>query len=92
MPKLKAGTVIPTAEEDAAIDAGIAADPDTVELSDADIAKLRPVGRGRPKKANAKRAVKLRLDPEVIDGFRARGPGWQSAMSAALRDALGLHR
>jgi hypothetical protein len=33
MPKLKPGTVIPTAQEDAAIAKGIAADPDTYELN-----------------------------------------------------------
>ena len=32
MPKLKEGTVIPTHEEDAVINSGIAADPDTFEL------------------------------------------------------------
>ena len=37
MPRLKTGTIVPTPEEDAAIDAGIAADPGTVELIDADM-------------------------------------------------------
>jgi hypothetical protein len=43
MPKLKVGTIIPTPEEDAAIAAGIAADPDTHELSSQEIAQLRPL-------------------------------------------------
>jgi uncharacterized protein (DUF4415 family) len=93
MPPLKPGHISPTAEEDAAIDAGIAADPDTFELSDADAAKLRPapaLRRGRPKLENPKRAVKLRLDPDVIEGFRALGSGWQSRINEALRDALHL--
>ncbi|MDP1653227.1 MAG: BrnA antitoxin family protein [Rhodocyclaceae bacterium] len=34
MPKLKPGTIIPTPEEDAAINAGIAADPGSRELDD----------------------------------------------------------
>jgi uncharacterized protein (DUF4415 family) len=34
MPKLKPGTIIPTAEQDQAIATGIAADPDSRELTD----------------------------------------------------------
>ncbi len=91
MPKLKEGTIYPTPEEDTAISAGIAADPDTFELSDAETSFLRPVRtRGRPRLANAKQAIKLRLDPEVIDGFCAQGPGWQARMNKVLRAALGL--
>ena len=41
------GFVIPTPEEDAVINAGIAADPDTYGLTDAEVARLRPL-RGRP--------------------------------------------
>ncbi|WP_431357958.1 BrnA antitoxin family protein [Sphingomonas glacialis] len=37
----------------------------------------------------AKRQATLRLDPDVIDRFRAGGPGWQRRMSAALRKAAG---
>jgi uncharacterized protein (DUF4415 family) len=93
MPPLKTGTIWPTPEEEAAINAGIAADPDTFELSDVQMALLRPIKtRGRPKLANAKQPVKLRLDPEVIEGFRAQGPGWQGRMNEALRAALGLRR
>lgn len=90
MPKLKPGTIIPTAAEDAAIDAGIAADPDTAELSAADFARLQPARRGRPKLPSTKQAVKLRLDPDVIEAFRALGSGWQSKINEALRDALHL--
>lgn len=45
--------------------------------------------RGRPKSAAPKVAVKLRLDPDVLDAFKAAGPGWQTRMNAALRDAAG---
>jgi uncharacterized protein (DUF4415 family) len=48
------------------------------------------VRRGRPRSAAPKRAVNLRLDQEVLDRFRAGGPGWQSRMNAALRKAIGL--
>jgi uncharacterized protein (DUF4415 family) len=49
------------------------------------------VVRGRPPQREvAKRQVTLRLDPDVIDRFRADGPGWQGRMNAALRRAAGL--
>ncbi len=44
---------------------------------------------GRPKLATTKVAVKLRLDSDVIAAFKAGGPGWQTRMNAALRDAPG---
>ena len=46
-------------------------------------------GRGRPRLAAPKRQVTLRLDADVIDRFRASGPGWQSRMNLILRNALG---
>jgi uncharacterized protein (DUF4415 family) len=45
---------------------------------------------GRPKKADAKVSVHLRLSPEVIAHFRARGPGWQTRIDEALRKAVKL--
>ncbi|HEX7781418.1 MAG TPA: BrnA antitoxin family protein [Sphingobium sp.] len=45
---------------------------------------------GRPKSDAPKRQVTLRLDPAVIDGFRASGPGWQGRINEALKKALGL--
>lgn len=41
--------------------------------------------RGRPKSAAPKRQITLRLDPDVIDGMRATGPGWQTRINDALR-------
>jgi uncharacterized protein (DUF4415 family) len=46
----------------------------------------RPVGWTKP---NAKKSITLRLDPDVIEGWRASGPGWQRRMNDALRAALG---
>ena len=75
----------PTAAEDAAINAGIAADPDTYELSDEEFKKLRPaITRGRPKSDDPKEHVNLRLDAEVLTFFRALGRGWQTSLNAAL--------
>ncbi len=43
-----------------------------------------------PQKRPTKRLVSLRLDPDVIDHFRARGPGWQARINATLRKAAGI--
>ena len=39
---------------------------------------------GRPKSANPKPAVNLRLDAEVLDHLRRSGAGWQTRVNAAL--------
>ena len=47
--------------------------------------------RGRPlgyRKPSAKKNVTLRLDPDVIDAWRASGPGWQARMNDALRAVM----
>jgi len=44
--------------------------------------------RGRPPIDTPKKLVSLRLDQDVIDRFRAGGPGWQSRINAALRKHL----
>ncbi len=46
----------------------------------------RNVG-GRPRAANPKVAVSIRLDPDVVDKFKAAGPGWQTRINEALRAA-----
>ena len=81
---------LPTAEEDAAIDAGIAADADTVELTDREFAELKPE-RGPPR-GSRKVAMTVRFDREVIDAFRATGRGWQTRMNQALREWLAAQR
>ena len=82
MKKLK--LVRPTPEEDAAINEGIAADPDTRELSDAEFDRLRRP-RGRPKVESVKVLISLRLDPDVLDAAKATGGGWQTRINDALR-------
>ncbi len=45
--------------------------------------------RGRPSGSMPPRSsCPLRLDQDVIDRFRADGPGWQSRINAALRQYL----
>ncbi|TVV70323.1 BrnA antitoxin family protein [Sphingomonas solaris] len=49
------------------------------------------VVRGRPPaRDRAKQQVTLRLDPDVLERFRADGPGWQSRINEALRKVVGL--
>jgi len=44
--------------------------------------------RGRPAGSGKKEQVAIRIDIEVLDAFRAAGPGWQTRMNAALKDWL----
>lgn len=44
---------------------------------------IRP---GRPR-GTAKQAVSIRLDKDVLEKFRATGPGWQSRINEALKRA-----
>ena len=85
--------ILPTPEEEAQINAGIAADPDTYELTDEEFARLRPMpARGRPRAENPKVHTGLRLDAEILDAFKAGGRGWQTRINEALKDWLKTHR
>ena len=89
---------------EAKIQAMIASDPDAPEITDAQLSQAKPFNetfptlaekmrktvRGRPKSENPKVAVSLRLDPEVVARFKAKGPGWQTRINEALRQAAGL--
>jgi uncharacterized protein (DUF4415 family) len=90
--KTKSGRVfaLPGLDEEAAIRAGIAADPDTCELPDSAMKRLRPVGR--PKADAIKQPVSIRLSPEVVAYFKATGKGWQTRMDEALREYVEAHR
>ena len=88
--KTRTGRVltVPTAEEDAAIDAGIAADPDTCQLGTAEFKQLR---RGRPLGSGSKVQVTLRIDVDVLEKFKASGAGWQTRMNDALKSWAKRH-
>ena len=55
--------------------------PDFSGLMDAELKRLR----GRPSGSGRKDAVSLRVDRDVLAGFRATGRGWQTRMNEALR-------
>lgn len=77
-------------------------DEDNPEWTKEDFARARPAselppamlaafpntkaGGGRPPGSN-KRAVSIRLDKDVLEKFRATGPGWQSRINEALKRA-----
>jgi uncharacterized protein (DUF4415 family) len=45
----------------------------------------RVVAKRGPQKAPTKIPVSIRLSPEVVKHFQAKGPGWQSRIDDALR-------
>ncbi len=74
---------------------------DSPELTDDELARMKPArevlkpalfeklakGRG-PQKKPTKEPVYLRLDREVVEHFRAMGPGWQTKVNEALRESI----
>lgn len=89
-----------TDEEEAEIQGMITSDPDNPEITDAQVAGRKSFAdafpdmadtlkrsRGRPRLANAKEAVTLRLDPEIVERFKAKGDDWRSRMAEALKNA-----
>ena len=92
MPKLKAGIIMPTPAEDAAITAAALADPDAVPVTNAEWERAKPlVRRGRPLGSGTKTQVTLRLDVEVVEKFRASGDGWQTRINDALKSWVRTH-
>ncbi|KAA0582712.1 BrnA antitoxin family protein [Azospirillum sp. Sh1] len=76
---------------------------DTPELTEEEMRQARPFaevfpqlaeslkrGRGRPPAEKPKQQVTLRLDADVIERFKAGGPGWQSRINDELRKSVGL--
>ncbi|HEX8166761.1 MAG TPA: BrnA antitoxin family protein [Beijerinckiaceae bacterium] len=107
MPRARQPIVDISDEEEARIQAGIAKDPDNPELTDEQLTRLRPASevlppalyaaltkrpRGRPKAEKTKVEVKLRLDPEIVEAFKAQGPGWQTRMNQVLRRSISPSR
>jgi uncharacterized protein (DUF4415 family) len=89
-----------TDDEEAEIQRMIASDPDNPELTDEQIAGLRPFGEvlpalaesarrgpGRPKLDRTLEPVTLRLDRSVVEHFRAQGADWRKRMARVLAKA-----
>ena len=85
--------ILPTPEEEAQINAGIAADPDSRPYTDEEWEAVKPLIRrgGRPRAENPKVHTGLRLDAEVLAAFKAGGRGWQTRINEALKDWLKTH-
>lgn len=99
MPKLRPGDSPLTPEEEVAVEAGIAADPDTFELGEAWFASAHPAieadpetvkrwRRSRSKKTQAEDSVAVPIDADIAAYFRDSGPGWQTRLNDALRQAI----
>jgi uncharacterized protein (DUF4415 family) len=86
----------PSEEEDRRIRQGISNDQDSAELTDEQMAELRPLSElrpvGRPKAAVTKQPVSIRLSPEVVAYFKATGKGWQTRLDEVLRAYVAAHR
>ncbi len=54
------------------------------------IEKLKTRHRG-PQKAPTKERATIRLSRDVVDRFRATGPGWQTRLDEVLREWLDTH-
>lgn len=59
------------------------------EVLSPEILKAFPKTRG-PQAAAKKVPVSIRLTAEVVERFKADGPGWQSRIDAVLKKAVGL--
>ncbi|WPL18293.1 hypothetical protein Thiowin_03359 [Thiorhodovibrio winogradskyi] len=80
-----------TEEEEARIQAGIAADPDARELTDEEMADLRPWSEVRAQTKKVKQTISIRLSTEVLEHFKADGPGWQTRIDGVLREYIAAH-
>jgi uncharacterized protein (DUF4415 family) len=93
--KRKLGHITP--EEDAAINHGIALDPDTTQWTAEDWAAARPTREVMPElvewysrtrgwqKSPTKVLVSLRLDRDLVTALRASGRGWQGRVNDVLK-------
>ncbi len=73
-----------TPEEEAQINAGIASDPDTYELSDEEFRQLRPVGH--PVNDTTKERINIRLSRNITAYFRSTGQDWQTRINEVLSE------
>jgi uncharacterized protein (DUF4415 family) len=48
-------------------------------------------GRGRPAAAMKRPTLNMRVDAEVLEAFKATGPGWQTRINEVLKDWVKSH-
>lgn len=85
----KSGLILPTDAEEAAIHQGIAADPDTVEITAHLATRLQPLRRlGRPPLHQPKAPITTRIDADVLHAIKDSGKGWQTRLNDVLREAV----
>lgn len=104
---MKPRLIKPSPEEDAAIDKGIAHDPDAVESTLDEFKAMRPTSKAHPEvvaqyrraqgergpqKAPTKERITIRIDAEVLDFFKAGGSGWQTRLDQVLKEYVQEHR
>jgi len=75
-------------------------DFETAPLTEEEIKKLRPArelfaelgipmpSKGRPPQGAGKQQVTLRLDKDVLEHFKADGPGWQTRLNDTLAEVV----
>ncbi|MHB8950766.1 MAG: BrnA antitoxin family protein [Rhodoferax sp.] len=98
--------IMPTPAEEAQINAGIAADPDSPEWTQEDFARALPAReffsaevyaqlcamrqRG-PKDKPLKVPTTIRFDADVLAALKASGKGWQTRVNEAMREWVRNH-
>lgn len=83
--------ILPTLEEDKAINQGIASDPDTYELSREEIRGMQWM-RSRLIGNKNKKHETPPVDRDIVDAFKAIGPDWKTQMNRVLREWLKEHQ
>jgi len=73
---------------DEEITAAALSDPDNPPITDEEWARMRRPGRPPMAAEDRKVSLSLRLDPDVVEQFRATGPGWQTRMGEVLANHL----
>lgn len=83
----KPGSKWPVLSDLAKVDAHVITDEEYEEIPElTDEMLARAVFRkgGRPVSANPRKLISIRLPADVIEKWRATGPGWQTRMAARL--------
>ena len=85
----KSGRLIelPNSEDDDLINAGIEADSDTYELSEAEFSQLKPYKN----LSVIQKRIPVLLSQEIVERFQTTGLDWQMRIDNALKEWLTEH-